>query len=204
MAEAWQEFVREAVEKPLARYEALVLRTDPAERRASLDVYLNILQAVSINISNPEPAKAYGAGPLAHLAEFIDLYVERVEKLRNDKELAGMSSSAMEAYFLLSKHLSVYKGSGLPFEFLENPPKIDKNEKIIQDMLKRYPELNSVIIGHAQPSRRSAPVSENVADSRAAQARRSSKALEKLVPSRADRAAEEGSRRRPSQPKRAA
>ncbi|MCL6088903.1 MAG: hypothetical protein M1530_01925, partial [Candidatus Marsarchaeota archaeon] len=61
-----------------------------------------------------------------------------------------------------------------------------KSEKVIQNMLKRYPELNSAIIGHAQPSRRSRPE------------------LEKLVPSRADRAAEEGSRRRPSQPKRAA
>ncbi len=187
MAEAWQEFVRREVEKPMADWEHIVLRTEPSGRAASLNVYLNILNSVRINISNPEPLKAYGAGPISHLKEFLDLYTERVEKLRDDKELSGTDSSALEAYFLLSKRLSLYTGSGLPFEFLENPPKIDKNEKIIQDMLKRYPEFNSVIIGlGAPPARRSAPELENV------------------VPSRADRAAEEGSGRRPSHAKLAA
>jgi hypothetical protein len=55
---------------------------------------------------------------------------------------------------------------------------------MIQDMLKRYPELNSVITGHALPPRRSQPLLKN------------------LVPSRAQKTGgEEESLRRPNRPR---
>jgi hypothetical protein len=203
MAETWAEFVRRAVEQPMADWERVVLRTEPSGRAASLDVYLNILRNVSINISNNEPVKTHGAGPLTHLDEFLNRYIERVEKLRDDKELSGLDSSVLEAYFLLSKHLSAYKGSALPFEFLETPAPSYKNEKMIQEMLNRYPELNSVITGRAEsPAPRSAPAPESVVDSHAVPARLPSSSLSQLVPSRAEKmAGEEESRRRPNRPK---